>query len=1645
MPTPSGTPTPQARRAPLRRRAAWWPALLALAALALPAVAGDPRDIVFDCPCSAEWTAGQPGTPGQLTLTFGVRSFRPTESGPLRLTRADLQQQERESPTAQPESIAPSLERITALTTPPRQQRTLTLDRPPTSRPIGVALWERVADPPGPADDDRAWHWSETLALWPVSDTRADRIDFVDILTDTDGDGTGDVNERLAGTSPTDPADTPGPSTIDVLALYDRGFRATQDEYPYPRIQHVMAVTRAVYADSGTNVRMRLVGASEVQVNLLGEIAPDDTARLMEQHGADLYVRFEGDPFGLPSGLSIESPTSRATIVGAMQRGAWHGDDAGGGACSANASALCTAHGLGHNLGLAHSARQGEAHGAFRWSRGRYVGEFWGTIMSYGQGVLGGVFSDPAVDCGGVRCGVPTDEPAGAHAVRSLDIIRFQAAAHRAPQPDSDGDGIVDLADAFPRDPTDWRDRDGDGIGDVADPDADGDGVADEDDRFPFDPSEWEDLDGDGIGDNIDSNVDDIAPFRDPALRAAVERALGKEPGAPITTEDLFGLTTLTAAPGLPAEGVRDLTGLELAANLAELEMSFHQVADLSPLSGLNRLAVLHLTANEVADLRPLRGLPRLRELWLTYNPVVDLSPLAELPDLRALYVGGHGHVISDPAPLGELANLASLVADGVGVTDLALLSGLTRLTSLSISNNPVADLSPLPDLRLGSLDVSGTSLTLDDLASLPHPGELSILRIARLGIDDLSPLAEFRQLRTLDLQDNSATDLAPLRDLADLRWLNVQNNHVSDVGPLRNLTGLGTLNLSGNGLVDVAPLATLSGLWNLDLSDNDIANIAPLADLPELAFLDLGNNRVSDLSPLAGLPSVRFLTLSHNAVSDVSPLAGLSGLASLHLTGNDVSDIGPLVRRALWDLDGGGAFLFVDDNPLDEISLQEHIPTLESWGVRVVAPSPFGTLLGEAVAIADPVLHALVAQAVAEDFDHVDGPVTTRSIARLGRLQARNAGVADLSGLEEATALRSVYLGSNLVSDLTPLAALTALGALDLTNNLIGDLSPLVDNPGLGRGDWISLTGNPLSEESLNVHVPALLDRGVQVAVDAVRLFLPPDTRAASFDVSGYFAATLGSGARTTAAADGSSATAEIVDGAVHVALKDALTGDATGPTTVTVTATGADGTTEQLAFDVSLRQVVALFPSAANPVYQGFVRVINHAPRAGRVVLHATDDEGRRSEPLTFALAPDETVHFNSRDLEYGNRAKGLNGRVGAGAGDWRLDFGSNLDIEALGYARTRDGFVTALHDVALRTGHTRAVAIFNPGSNQAQVSLLRLVNHGDEPAEVTVRGVDDDGHSPGGAVTLTLGPAAARTMMAADLESGTDTDGALGDGAGKWRLAVEAPHAVYAMSLLESPTGHLTNLSSAPVVPVDGTHAIPLFPPAADPDGRQGFVRVVSRTDRDGTVTIAAIDDSGADRGHVTLALGAGRTAHFNSEDLERGNATKGLTGSVGAGTGDWRLALAADVPMDVLGYVRHADGFLTSMHDLAPRAGTPSADTRHRIAFFNPGSNFAQVSSLRLVNPGPEAAAVTITGRDDRGASPGDPVELTIPAGAARTYTAAQLEEGAPDLTGALGDGTGKWRLAIASDRPVSAMSLLTSPTGHLTNLSTAPLR
>ena len=472
-----------------------------------------------------------------------------------------------------------------------------------------------------------------------------------------------------------------------------------------------------------------------------------------------------------------------------------------------------------------------------------------------------------------------------------------------------------------------------------------------------------------------------------------------------------------------------------------------------------------------------------------------------------------------------------------------------------------------------------------------------------------------------------------------------------------------------------------------------------------------------------------------------------------------------------------------------------------------------------------------------------------------------------------------------------------------------------------------------------------------------------------------------------------------------------------------------------------------IPLFVSASGASgSQGVARIINRSAASGEVRIEGYDDAGVRHGPVRLRLGAGEAVHLSAAELERGHGAKGLVGRFGRGEGDWRLEVASGLDLEVLGYLRTRDGFLTAMHDVVPEgeTGHR--VVLFNAGSNVVQASRLRIVNPGTEAAAVRIEGIDDAGVSSHRAVTLTLGAGAARTLTARALESGgAGLAGALGTGTGRWRLHVTADRPVEVMSLIASAGGHLVNVSTAPAAVGGGesgagtVHRVAWLPAAARwrQGGVRGLLRLVNHTRAAGEVRIEAFDDAGVQAPAVTVAVGAHEAVEFTSAELEGGNAAKGLSGGIGAGEGDWWLRLTTGLEVEVLAYVQAQDGMVSSVHDVVPRIGGV-----HRVRVFNPASETSQASRLRLVNPGTQAARVRIEGIDDAGASSPGAVTLTLGAGAARTLGAAQLESG-EGVSGGLGDGAGRWRLEVSADAPIEVMSPLASPTGHLTNLSTAP--
>ena len=332
----------------------------------------------------------------------------------------------------------------------------------------------------------------------------------------------------------------------------------------------------------------------------------------------------------------------------------------------------------------------------------------------------------------------------------------------------------------------------------------------------------------------------------DANLRKAINEALGKAPNARITANEMATLRELHAG----SMNIRNLTGLETAVNLVDLNLHNNSISDISPITGLTKLHHIGLEDNVITDLSPLEKSIDVRELHLGHNLITDLSPLEDLINLRGISL--HHNAISDLSPL----------------------AGLIRLEWIGMSHNPLADLAPLSGLTsLHNFHGWGTPvINLAGIAKLPKLREINICGGE---IFDLSPLADAKGLRELYLPGNEVSDLSPLKGLTNLTRLSFEHNEISDLSPLEGLNNLTWIDLRDNDISDTSSLAELSNLSWLDLSQNAaITDVTPLASLPNLTWLGLAENTGVDTPQLERF-STKTSILHSDFVNSAFPEAG--------------------------------------------------------------------------------------------------------------------------------------------------------------------------------------------------------------------------------------------------------------------------------------------------------------------------------------------------------------------------------------------------------------------------------------------------------------------------------------------------------------------------------------------------------------------------------------------------------------------------------------------------------------------------------------------------------------------------------------------------------------------------------------------------
>ena len=95
------------------------------------------------------------------------------------------------------------------------------------------------------------------------------------------------------------------------------------------------------------------------------------------------------------------------------------------------------------------------------------------------------------------------------------------------------------------------------------------------------------------------------------------------------------------------------------------------------------------------------------------------------------------------------------------------------------LSENPISDLSPLADMKLTSLGISGGPVT-----ELPQLKDLKALTLSNFPISDLSMFKGNSQW-SLRIHGDEMTDLPPLEGL-DITMLRLDGSAITDISPLR-------------------------------------------------------------------------------------------------------------------------------------------------------------------------------------------------------------------------------------------------------------------------------------------------------------------------------------------------------------------------------------------------------------------------------------------------------------------------------------------------------------------------------------------------------------------------------------------------------------------------------------------------------------------------------------------------------------------------------------------------------------------------------------------------------------------------------------------------------------------------------------------
>jgi hypothetical protein len=184
-----------------------------------------------------------------------------------------------------------------------------------------------------------------------------------------------------------------------------------------------------------------------------------------------------------------------------------------------------------------------------------------------------------------------------------------------------------------------------------------------------------------------------------------------------------------------------------------------------------------------------------------------------------------------------------------------------------------------------------------------------------------------------IDAHDKNIWNIDGLTNCINLINLNLSDNHIYYIVDISELTKIEILDISNNPVMDINNINSLENIRELEVSNLNLIDLSFSSSLNNLTKLGASNNSIENITGISNLLDIKNLKLNQNKITDINAVENLSNLDYMNLSDNQIVDIEPLILNPGIN---SGDILILTGNPLNNVSINNYIPTLTGRGVMV-------------------------------------------------------------------------------------------------------------------------------------------------------------------------------------------------------------------------------------------------------------------------------------------------------------------------------------------------------------------------------------------------------------------------------------------------------------------------------------------------------------------------------------------------------------------------------------------------------------------------------------------------------------------------------------------------------------------------------------